>query len=207
MEQQARSVLRHVLRPITTGAEDALDLPAADAKTCPNCGVRTGSTRTPYCSAECREIAGFVRQIRAGLADGSILDPDKQIAFGQVLWTILGGGRPLRRHLIPEKVQFQILQKAGGKCALCGAPAVVVDHIRTGCNRPINLRAVCEACDATKPFGDEAILSRPEVVEMLDELSTRIGSLIPLRCCDDAATWEWRNYLAARIAALKVVNR
>jgi hypothetical protein len=109
--------------------------------------------------------------------------------------------------LIPEKVQLQILQKAGGRCALCGAPAVTVDHIRTGCNRPINLRAVCEACDATKPFGDEAILLRPEVVKMLDALSTRIGSLIPLRCCDDAATWEWREYLADRVAALGVESR
>jgi len=198
VEQQARAVLRLVLNPILGNRTKPGEVITADATTCPNCGAPTNSTRTPYCGAECREISGFVRQMRSGLADGSISDPDRQIAFGQVLWFILGGGRPLRRHLIPDKVRAQIIQKAGGRCALCAAPAVTVDHTRTGCNRPINLRAVCETCDSARPFEDQGVLGRPEVATLLNELSKRIGSAEPLRCCDDSKTWDWREYLASR---------
>jgi len=199
IEEQARAVLRLVLDPTSAHAGSALP---ANPCACPNCDDAASSTRTPYCSEACREAAAFVRQVRAGLMDGAILEQQRQLAFGQVLWYLLGGGRPLRVHLIPERARLQVKSRAGDRCQLCGAPASTVDHIRTGCNRTINLRAVCDACNRSKPFGDVTVLKQPTAASTLSELSARIGSEFPLRCCDDAATWDWRAFLDERLAAL-----
>src|SRR5271165_3521331 len=102
IEQQARAILRILFEPIAddnlTPGQSVPENPA----TCPNCDTPSSLTRSPYCSTDCREIAGFVRQIRAGLADGTILEPERQVAFGQNLWQLLGGGLPLRVHLVPQ---------------------------------------------------------------------------------------------------------
>ncbi|MHB8635772.1 MAG: hypothetical protein ACYC96_04790 [Fimbriimonadaceae bacterium] len=95
-----------------------------------------------------------------------------------------------------------MLARDGGRCLLCGASATSVDHIATGCNRPINLRAVCDDCCRTRPFGDPTVLARPEVAQILDELAVRIAAPFALRCCDDATSWDWRAFLIRRQAQL-----
>lgn len=141
-----------------------------------------------------------MRQFRAGLAKGWLLDREKQIAMGQVLWFLLGGGRPLRQSLIPDRAKQRVIERAGGACEVCGKVATTVDHIATGCNRPINLRAVCEACCRARPFGEPAVLESLETQSLLSELAERIAAPMAIRCSDDAETWDWRAYLKARSA-------
>lgn len=190
-----RATLRLVLG--TPSSHPALK---EDATGCPNCGGPNASTKSPYCGAECREIAGFVRQVRSGLRERTLLDPDRQIALGQILWRVLGGGLPLRNSLIEPKALARLFAKHEGKCADCGLPATTVDHIGSHCNRTSNLRPVCADCAQTKPFGSPEVLKRLEVQTLLAELTARIVSPAPLRVCDDAETWDWRAYVAARKA-------
>jgi hypothetical protein len=194
----ARAVLRYVVDRMT--ATEPADAAQADPSRCPNCGRPTASTRTPYCSEPCREIAGFVRQFRTGISEGWIEMPEKQVALGQVLWHILGGGRPLRRALVPAKAVEAVIKREGGLCQACSAPATTIDHLGSACNRTINLRAVCEACCRDRRFGDPAVLTAPGVEALLTELAGRIASPHPLRVCDDAATWDWRDYVDLRRA-------
>ena len=169
-----------------------------DTSLCPSCGAPSASEKSPYCGPACREEAGFVRQVRAGLADGSIFDAERQVAMGQVLWSLLGGGYPLRQSMILERSRVLVFKRSGGKCEICGAEATSIDHVKTACNRPINLRAVCEGCTRTKPFGDADFLSSHAVSRLLTELAARIAANPPLRLCDDPATWDWRAYVADR---------
>jgi predicted secreted protein len=41
-------------------------------------------------------------------------------------------------------------------------------------------------------------LAKPEVKEQIHHLAERIGSPEALRCCDNAATWDWREFLNER---------
>ncbi len=129
MEEQARGVLSYILDSVSGWFIDDQTL-TEDPKACPNCGTPTDSQRTPYC--ECRETAAFVRQFRSSLSNGAIRNPDRQVALGQKLWRPLGGGLPLHRSLAPERAVAQVMRRAGGKCELCGAPAIDVDHTGGG---------------------------------------------------------------------------
>jgi hypothetical protein len=154
--------------------------------------------RSPYCSESCREIAGFVRQFRTGLQLGWILEHDKQVALGQVLWHALGGGRPLRVAISPPKAIEKAIKRDQGLCQVCGEPATTVDHVGSGCNRPSNLRAVCAVCCTDRAFGDPAVTGRPAFASLTQEIGQRVTSEIPLLDCDDGENWDWRAYLGAR---------
>lgn len=172
-------------------------MPAAiDPLNCPNCDSPVASTKTPYCGQSCREFASFVRQFRGALAEGSVLNAERQEALGQVFWFLLGGGRPLRLSFVPDRVRAQVLARDGGLCRLCRSPATTVDHIATGCNRPINLQAVCASCCRARSFGDANVLEAGRT--RLDEMVSRIGASVALRCCDDPVDWDWRGYVAIR---------
>jgi hypothetical protein len=143
-------------------------------------------------------MAGFVRQFRSGLAEGWIFNLEKQVALGQVLWHFLGGGRPLRREIAPAKARERAIAREDARRQVCGAPATTVDHRGSGCNRPSNLRAVCDACCEDIAFGDPKVTEREGFRRMVEGIAARIGSPAPLRICDDAAAWDWREYLRAR---------
>lgn len=193
IEDQARSVLRLLDHPRTSGTH----IPA-DPLACPNCGKRVESLRSPYCGEVCKEIAGFVRQYRSFLRDGHRDDRDRQIALGQTLWHLLGGGRPLRRAMIPTRDVDKVVRREGGLCQQCGKDATTVDHALTGCNRIINLRAVCDDCNRDRPFFAPETMERPEFNQLLAEIAGRIRAVDAVRCCDDAETWDWRYFLAER---------
>lgn len=188
--QAARSVLRLVLGEISP-----LEALPFDPATCPNCGVTCSSLRTPYCSEPCKEEAAFVRQIRSGIHDGKLFEADRQEALGSKLWHLLGGGYPLRLNLIPANTFQKSLAKLGGTCLTCGAAATRLDHIATGCNRPINLRPACEVHATTRPFHDPGILEAQD--SRVKMLAARIQSLDALRS-SDIETWDWRAYLNER---------
>ena len=202
IEDQARAVLALLLDRAALVDTAPLAI-VADPRCCPNCGQPSESTKSPYCCESCREIAGFVRQFRADVADGTLLDREKQVAFGQNLWNLLGGGRPLRQSLVLDRARESVFKREGGKCQECGAPAKTVDHAVTGCNRPINLRAVCGDCCRDRPFGDAAVMASPTYAQVLEELASRVGSPEAIRCCDDQATWDWRAYVKARKSVLE----
>jgi hypothetical protein len=141
-----------------------------------------------------------VRQFRTGLADGWIFEPEKQVALGQALWHLLGGGRPLRREIAPAKAIERAIKREDGLCQVCGVPATSVDHAGSGCNRPSNLRAVCDACCEDRAFGDPQVVEREGFRPLVDEIADRVISEKAVRICDDAATWDWRSYLKDREA-------
>ncbi len=170
--------------------------PKEDPTICPNCGTTVTSDASPYCGISCREQAAFVRQLRRCLADGSIRDRERQTSLGQVLWHLLGGGYPLRQRLVTPRTWQQLLKRDGGVCQVCGVPATTFDHITTACNRPINLRAVCDECTQTKQFGDSAFLKAQDAA--LSRLAVRIAAPEPLLLSDDPAHWDWRTYVAKR---------
>lgn len=99
---------------------------------CPNCGSPRASPRSPYCGERCRAIAAFVRQFRHAVATEAILENERQIALGQSLWNLLGGGYPYRQSLIPARTIAKVIERDGGLCQACGAPATEVDHTGSG---------------------------------------------------------------------------
>lgn len=194
--EQARWFLR-------TPLELAMKLPKQmpiqpDPSTCPNCGRPCDEKLSPYCDAHCRESSSLVRQFRAAVLTGAALMSDKQIAFAQIAWHLMGGGLPYRNSLIPTKVLQQFLAKQGGQCGACGGAATTVDHIKTFCNRPINLRPMCESCAVTRPFGHPDVITQSQSI--MKDLAQRIGNDLPIRCCDDQSTWDWRAFLRLRHA-------
>lgn len=192
-------VIRSALRPLVEralGAEG--EVIPEDPATCPNCGIVTRSERSPYCGAKCREMAAFVRQFRACMADGAIFDPERQQGLGQALWSVQGGGFPRRQLMIEPKTVEKVIDKHGGVCAICGAPATAVDHVGSACNRTSNLRPVCADCNRAKGFGDRQYSFNA----IYQECATRVGSFTAIRVCDDPVGWDWRAYIARRKAAL-----
>ena len=199
IESQARAVLLYVTVPVLNGIlPSSTGAVLEDPTRCPNCDMPVASSRSPYCSEQCREMAGFVRQFRAGLVLNWIFEPEKQVALGQVLWHVRGGGRPLRREIAPPRSRTEALKRAGGICQSCGDTATTVDHIGSGCNRSINLRAVCETCCTDIPFGDPRVVDHPEFASSVNGIAARIVSDIPVRSCDNSESWDWRDYLSKR---------
>lgn len=143
-------------------------------------------------------MAAFVRQFRSGLATELILEADKQTAFGERLWWILGGGLPMREGRIPESAKRQVIKRCGGVCEFCGKPMTTIQNFGSGCNRPLHLRAVCMDCSKTRAFYDQDFGHEPHVVAVLANLRARVFSPEPLRICDDPDNWNWREYVAGR---------
>ena len=127
-EAKIRSVLRLLLERPGTEVEP---LPY-DPHTCPNCGAEATSERSPYCNEHCRAEAAFVRQVRKAIAEGTIFDSERQKGIGQALWSLQGGGFPLRQTMVPKRVIEQVVAREGGVCSICGAPATQIDHTGSG---------------------------------------------------------------------------
>ena len=100
----------------------------APAALCPNCGIRPGAARS---GDACREESALVRQFRGALEGGAIESVERQVALGEKLWRVLGGGYPRRAERVPPRVLRQVIERQGGLCA-CGAPADRVDHCGSG---------------------------------------------------------------------------
>lgn len=196
LEDQAGSTLGLLFPPFE--GVGPTDVSEDDFHRCPNCDLPTESRSSPYCSESCKAQAAFVRQLRGALATGSILGPEKQTAFGERLWWLLGGGLPMREARIPESAKRQVTKRSEGACESCGAPMTAVENVGSGCNRPLHLRAVCAGCSKTKPYGDLEFSQSAPVVAILRDLSQRINAVVPMRPCDDPDRWDWRSYVARR---------
>lgn len=168
------------------------------ADRCPACGVVCGNSRSPYCGERCREESGFVRQVRAAIAAESPLSVERLETMGHVLWALLGGGHPERLRELRPNVIAKVLDRDQHACHHCGQPADFVEHLRTACNRPINLGAVCPQCRRTRDLGDPEFFARPEVQNIRNEVTGRIVTDQAARRCDDPAGWDWRAFLRER---------
>ena len=196
IDDQARCVLHLLLDQV--GEAEAPQISPSDPFRCPNCDTETTSLASPYCSEKCKDEASFVRQLRAAMATGLILTPEKQNVFGERLWWLLGGGLPLRESRIPEAAKRQVAKRCGSKCETCGEPMTAVENIGSGCNRPLHLRAVCPSCSQTKEFMYPGFSTSSQVVEVLNQLAERALAPHPLRACDDPESWDWRAVIRAR---------
>lgn len=168
------------------------------ATACPGCGEAVRLDRSPYCGESCREKAGFVRQCRAMIERGLPPNDDRRQMLSQVLWGMLGGGYPHRLLEIPGRTIEKVLERDEGRCYACRGPADQVEHLRTACNRPINLAAVCARCRRTCDYMDAQFLERNDVIANLRELGARSTAEQPLRRCDDPVNWDWRAFLRER---------
>ncbi|AIE87962.1 HNH endonuclease [Fimbriimonas ginsengisoli] len=130
-EEGVRAALRGLVERSLTGPFD-FAVVLEDPQTCPNCGGAVSAPKSPYCSEVCRDTAAFVRQFRSSLLNGAIFERERQIGLGQALWKIQGGGYPLRQRLVTPKVLAKVIERDGGKCSVCGAPATEIDHVGSG---------------------------------------------------------------------------
>lgn len=103
-----------------------------DPLLCPNCSSPCDSLKTPYCSPFCRDQAAFVRQFRGSVLDEMVFDPERQKGLAQALWSLQGGGFPYRQTLVPPKILAKVIERDGGVCQICGAPATEIDHTGSG---------------------------------------------------------------------------
>ena len=129
---QARAALALLVERALGLSETAFVAVSCDPSTCPNCEAACTSPRSPYCSCECREESGFVRQVRSALASGVAFDLEKQATLGQNLWRLLGGGFPRRQRLVTDKERARLFKRNEGKCETCGASATTFDHLGSG---------------------------------------------------------------------------
>jgi len=165
---------------------------------CPACGKPAVSERSPYCGDVCRDRSAFIRQVRAGLVKGELQDAERRAALDQVLWALLGGGYPRRLLEVPERVVAKVLERDQHRCHACGAEAQQIEHLRTACNRPINLGAVCGSCRTVREFGDATFLRLNETESIRQEIAGRVLADPPARRCDDPDAWDWRAFLRER---------
>ena len=77
-------------------------------------------------------MSAFIRQFRSAVEDDKTSDIERQVALGQKLWYVLGGGYPRRDVLIPIKVRIKVLEREGSRCQQCGAKATTIDHSGSG---------------------------------------------------------------------------
>jgi len=132
LDLRARAVLAILIDAMMERAQATDSAQQFDARLCPNCGELATSKTSPYCSDCCRERAAFVRQMRDGIASGSILDPHRQTMKGEAMWRLLGGGLPRRLALVPESARKRVFKRSEDKCELCGAPATTIDNTGSG---------------------------------------------------------------------------
>src|SRR5579859_2587325 len=76
MDRRAAATLRLVIDRALKADETAASEPY-EPDLCPNCGTAVASAKSPYCGERCREEAAFVRQLRAGLSEGSSFDAER----------------------------------------------------------------------------------------------------------------------------------
>lgn len=187
-----------VLRLVLSGTPMVAAVWSSDH--CPACGEPAVSDRSPYCGDACRDRSAFVRQMRALVVKREPLDADRRAALDQVLWALLGGGYPRRLLEVPERVIAKVLERDQHRCHACGAEAGQIEHLRTACNRPINLGAVCEACRRVREFGDVTFLRMRETESVRQNIAGRVLADPPARRCDDPEVWDWRAFLRERKA-------
>lgn len=131
-EADAKRVLGLLLEDVASCDPSGAPVLDFEPGTCANCGAAR-PPRSPYCSDACRQVAGFVRQMRQALAAGALDgDEEKRVHKGEVFWRLLGGGLPRREANIPERSRLAVLKAQEYRCQVCGGEADRIENTGTG---------------------------------------------------------------------------
>jgi hypothetical protein len=155
-----------------------------------------------YCDEFCKDMAKFVRYVRACRGDGRVAQSDIKEAIAIKLLMLHGGGYAEEERTLAPAERTAIFERDLHRCQLCGAPATQIDHIEGSSPEPSNLRAICGPCNLSRAFVNarEADDEEHEFIHRLwDDLTFRIAAPKPTRVCDDEKSWqrEWRALSAA----------
>jgi 5-methylcytosine-specific restriction endonuclease McrA len=151
--------------------------------------------QTLFCGEFCRQVADFVRYSRGVTRDPArAKDPEVVEAIRVRMAILIGGGYPTgARHLSLEQ-RAAIIERDGGKCRECGAPAKEIDHIAGSSADPSNLQLLCHECHMTKTKSSFVPANEMQKAWAKQLWDTRIYPDAPLRLSDDTERWgkEWR---------------
>ena len=166
-----------------------------------------------YCSRVCRQKLKLVHYGRGAVAEGRYeQDPTIEDAIQMRMAQALGGGYHEVERRVPPALRAQILERDGGKCVRCGAPATQIVHIAGDANTYENLRAVCGPCYLGMAQ-ERLIPAPPEDVDVVIQFLDRIFDTAPRFPRDDITSWpatyarlvdERRGLLRAHLAAAKL---
>src|SRR5260370_6945319 len=151
---------------------------------------------TLFCAEICKERPDTVRYGRRVYRDGRIKDPPVVEALRtKMAFAATDGGYPrMLRHLDAE-TRNAVVERDGGRCALCGQPGSEIDHIAGNSSELSNLQLLCHDCHTAKTQENfRPIEPGTPADKIWSELMTRINSPKPLRECDDEVIWpsRWR---------------
>ena len=186
----------------STGSSSSLSDPEPGC--CVNCDERlSGGKPRLYCGDLCDQTASTVRYARRVMADGRWKQPDVQEAIKTRMAMILGGGYPARERQLTAAERQAVIERDGGHCRLCGAPATEVDHIAGSSGDPTNLQAVCHDCH-TRKTGLGFRPAEGAELESARVIWLRVQAATPMRLCDDQNAWNgiWRELLRQTAEAM-----
>jgi hypothetical protein len=166
------------------------------------------ANQTLFCSEFCQQIAEFVRYARGVVRDPERADdPEVKEAIRIKMALLIGGGYPEKARRLNEEQRSAIMERDGGKCKQCGAPANEIDHIAGSSSDPSNLQLLCDPCHNAKTKSAFVPASEAQKAWANELWQTRIWVNQPVRLCDDKERWgsEWRTLKKDRGQRLWVV--
>src|SRR5260370_27009223 len=145
--------------------------------------VRPG---TLFCSEICKQRADTVRYGRRIYRDGRIQDPLVAEAFRtKMAFAVTDGGYPSMLRDVDAGIRNAVVERAGGRCVLCGQPGTEIDHIAGNSSQLNNLQLLCHDCHTAKTRENfRPIEPGSQAERFWTELRARINSPEPLRECD-----------------------
>jgi hypothetical protein len=174
---------------------------------CPNCPVTFEDVKSsPFCSSLCGEEAHWVRRVRRCMRNRSYYeDPKVKKEIDDELARILGGGYNKKGRKVPKRVRRFVIDRAGGRCEICGGPGTEIHHIHGSSNDPANLQLLCRPCHE-KTFAPKISIteeSHPEEWAKAQGLKKRAEAPKPLLLCD-SEIWKsiWKELMRKRSDAV-----
>jgi hypothetical protein len=158
---------------------------------CVNCHADIDDLKL-FCTPLCNDEASWVRYARRCRIDGRDEQPDLAQALRIRLAHILGGGYDRRSRRLSRTVREAVIERAAGKCALCGRPGEEIDHIAGSSGSLSTLQLLCDACHNNKTVASLQTITKdtcPEEWAKLQGLLARARASQPLQLCD-ARDWN-----------------
>jgi hypothetical protein len=158
-----------------------------------------------FCSEVCRQRADTVRYARRVNRDGRIADPLVQEALRtKMAFAVTDGGYPRVVRELDAETRKAVITRDGRKCVVCGEPGTEIDHLVDSSAELTNLRLLCHGCHTKKTAENFRPIEAGSGAEVIwSDLMRRIDAAVPLRRCDNEASWpsSWRTIAADRRAA------
>src|SRR5213594_2936286 len=111
---------------------------------CLNCNAQILAGNGPaslFCSELCKQRADTVRYGRRIFRDGRISEPLVAEAFNiRMAFAVTEVGYPRKPRELDAAIRQAVFDRNQGRCAQCGAPGSVIDHIGNSSSQLINLQ-------------------------------------------------------------------